>query len=72
MVDIQKKLSEVPAVEKAVYPSEGIDYPVHQGSDKFGLMNPDFEYNSAVKTDVRKTWMKFGWKPVHEHNYEEK
>jgi hypothetical protein len=37
-----------------------------------GLMNPDFEYNSAVKTDVRKTWMKFGWKPVHEHNYEEK
>ena len=38
--------------------------------EKFGLCDPSFEYKPAVKTDVRKTWMKFGWKPVHEHDIE--
>jgi len=65
MNKIQKQLNEVNQA------SETNDMNEEPNIVREGLMNPDFEYNSAVKTDVRKTWMKFGWKPVHEHNYEE-
>jgi hypothetical protein len=55
--------------EQIKFPVEGIEYPL-ESKRRFGLCDPDFEYTAAVKTDVRKTWMKFGWKPVHEHDIE--
>ena len=30
------------------------------------LLNPNFDYTPAVKTDVTKTWRKFGWVPIAE------
>jgi hypothetical protein len=56
--------------EQIKFPVDGIEYPVRKTTERFGLMDANFEYKPAVNTDVRKTWMKFGWKPVHEHDIE--
>jgi hypothetical protein len=29
-------------------------------------LDPDWVYVPAAATDVRKTWLKFGWKPINE------
>lgn len=29
-------------------------------------LDPDWEYIPAAATDIRKTWLKFGWKPLNE------
>ena len=54
------------------YPRRQEQTPEQKAHDtqKFGLLDPSFEYKPAVNTDVRKTWMKFGWRPVHEHDIE--
>ena len=29
-------------------------------------LDPDWKYIPAAATDVRKTWLRFGWKPINE------
>lgn len=29
-------------------------------------LDPDWVYTPAASTDIRKTWLKYGWKPVNE------
>jgi hypothetical protein len=29
-------------------------------------LDPDWVYTPAAATDIRKTWLKFGWKPIRE------
>lgn len=38
------------------------DAPVPQGIAS--LLNPNWQYTPANKTDVRATWARFGWKPT--------
>lgn len=33
---------------------------------KVPLTNPEFEYVPSMKTDITKTWRKFGWVPLKE------
>ena len=35
------------------------------------LTHPSFTYCPAAKTDITKTWRKFGWKPLAEIKAEE-
>jgi hypothetical protein len=39
--------------------------------ERFGLLDPKWEYVPSAATDVRNTWRKFGWTPT-EHNKEKK
>jgi hypothetical protein len=55
---------------EAVQASQESTPKIKPNNVRVGLMNPDFDYKPAVNTDVRKTWMRFGWKPVHEHDIE--
>jgi hypothetical protein len=32
--------------------------------ERVGLMNPAFQYVGAADTDIRKTWLRFGWTPI--------
>ena len=33
-------------------------------------LDPDWVYTPAAATDIRKTWLKFGWKPSRSSGYE--
>jgi phage terminase small subunit len=56
---------------QAMKDTKQIEQFINMSEQTASLLNPDFEYNSALKTDVTRTWRKFGWKPLAEKNNEQ-
>jgi len=48
-----------PSTWPGLMPADALQAPIAPS-----LLNPQWQYTPANKTDVQRTWARFGWKPV--------
>jgi len=41
--------------------------PARRNTPSVPITDPRFQYRDHAHTDVRLTWARFGWRPIHRH-----